>query len=74
MSAYEDRQAKVKAALASFPARFTLKGFPSQVFQLSERSSYMSRDTIYLVIQTEAGLDFTKATPAELRQELVTLD
>jgi len=61
---------RIRDEIAKFPKEFGLRGHKGR-FTLSERSSYMSGDTVFLYTQTESGLDFCKATPAELRREII---
>jgi hypothetical protein len=68
---------------ARFPATFGLRGFPGEVFRLSESASYFrgkldSSDESDLVLYTERRnengewSDWVKGSEAELRRELVT--
>ncbi|HKV44607.1 MAG TPA: hypothetical protein VJT32_08040 [bacterium] len=66
--------------IAQFPAEFGLRAFPGERFRISRMSSYASDwpvpGTIYLYTQRRVGdrwLDFAKATPAELRTQVVAL-
>lgn len=62
--------------LASFPARFGLRGFPGDVFRCSETDSYTD-DRGAVVVYTERLVDgkwlaFAKGSAAEVRREMVT--
>lgn len=80
MLEYEEREQAVKNAIAQFPATFGLRAFPNRVFKIDDAASYVSAypvpDTIYLytVVQNGDKWDtFCKATPAELRVQIVNL-
>lgn len=71
---------RVADAIAQFPKQFGLRAFPGEVFKISPFHSYESDypkpGTIQLYTYRrvgEAWLDFAKATPEELRQEVVGL-
>jgi hypothetical protein len=70
-----------EAVAATFPAEFGLRGFPGEVFRLSERASYFG-DAPYgsprpLMLYTERLCgdgqwhDFAKGTEREMRAECV---
>jgi len=71
---------KLLAAIASFPERFGLRGFPGDVFRVSKRDSYVG-DNMEPVIYTERETQnagnvtfwqaFSKASPEEVRRNLV---
>jgi hypothetical protein len=60
---------RIKDEIAKFPKEFGLRGHKGR-FTLSERSSYMSGDTVFLYTQKD-GRDFCKGTPSELRREVI---
>lgn len=74
-------QEKITAALAQFPKRFGLRGFPGDVFRCSETHSYVSEAggevTVYLerlAPQLESHwLPFSKGSVAEIQRELVRI-
>lgn len=67
----------VKQAAAEFPKVFGLRAFPGQRFTINESASYESpfgSGNVQLYTFTEDGKAFSKASPAELRREVVRLD
>lgn len=77
----EDRR-KVREAIAEFPKEFSVRRFPDKRFTLVEEQSYMDdegRPQLYVFIyDPEFGREgedwhgFAKATPEELRREIIT--
>ena len=70
-------QKRVQRAVSSFPAKFGLRGFPGEVFRVSERASYGSGGSpmLYTERRTETGewVDFAKGREGELRAQIVTV-
>ena len=63
----------VAAALVEYGAEFALWGFPGKIFRISERNSYYGAEGVMLYTDVKKGddwLDFAKATPAELRDQV----
>jgi hypothetical protein len=74
MNTYEEEKQMVSDAIAQFPPQFGLRGFPGEVFRLSTTASYVSEGRVQLYTQIKKALqwfDFAKATPNELRAEIV---
>jgi hypothetical protein len=85
MSRYEDEQAQVRDAAASFPPTFGLRAFPGDVFRINAGASFVSEGAVQLVIDVQRTaqhdqwlspddsrdwLNFTRDTPAAIRREL----
>jgi len=66
----------ITETIATFPKTFGLRGFPGKVFSISERASYESPfgSGQFMLYTTLEGRDFAKATPEELREQLVDLE
>jgi hypothetical protein len=62
--------------IATFPKTFGLRGFPGKVFSISESASYESPfgSGKFMLYTSLDGRDFAKATPDELRGQLVELE
>ena len=86
---WEWKKEQVKAAVAEFPGEFTLKDprVRGLRFRVSEMDSYWSdgygSPMVYTEIWREAGdcgnkeagwLSYAKATPAELRREMIKIE
>jgi len=63
-----NHDAMIKEAMAQFPATFKLRGHEGE-FTISERSSYVSGETVWLYTQ-KGGRDFCKGTVSELQREV----
>ena len=66
----------ITETIATFPSTFGLRGFPGKVFSISERASYESPfgSGKFMLYTSLDGQDFAKATPDELRSQLVELE
>jgi len=63
---------KVKKAAAGFAGTFCLRGFPVKTgFFVNLRQSYVSAGMIQLYVFNAEGQAFAKATPDELRAQIV---
>ncbi len=65
-----DHDTMIKEAKAQFPETFRLRGHAGQ-FTISERSSYVSGETVFLYTQKD-GRDFCKGTVQELKREVLS--
>ena len=63
----------VERAAAAFPAVFGLKGYAGR-YVINLRESYEDGDVVVLYVFTEAGDDFLKGTPDDLRGHVVELE
>ena len=66
---------KIRDAIARFPATFSLRGFPGDLFRLSPTASYVSDGSVILYTQRKKGdrwQDFAKGTEPELRGQIVS--
>lgn len=62
---------EIEMAAAEFAGTFGLRGFPGHWFFVNVSKSYVSRGTIQLYVFDENDRPFSKATPDELRKEIV---
>lgn len=72
-----EEKALIVAALALFPRRFGLRGFPGDTFRCSRTDSYVSGTSVVLYTERlcEDGTwrAFAKGSPAEVSREMVKL-
>ena len=75
---YEDGKKKVAEAIEDFPETFGLRGrgMPQNSCRISTFGSFYGSDgQVWLVIETEREgrwMDVCRATPAELRREIIS--
>ena len=63
---------QIKEAAAEFSGMFGLRGFPGQRFYVNKGQSYVSGGIVQLyVFDGDRGQAFAKATPDELRAQIV---
>jgi hypothetical protein len=69
---------RIRRAIEEFPPTFGLRGFPGLTFKIWESYCYISMDKVMLYTFVNRGtsetpnwLAFAKATPEELRSEIV---
>lgn len=77
MKGYHETREAVKRAKAEFPSVFGLRGFPGEIFRISESHSFFN-DNDVLMLYTEikkngAWLSFAKGTITELLVNVVPL-
>jgi hypothetical protein len=66
----ENKKSALQQVAATLPAEFGLRGFPGEVFRVSEWASY--GPMLYVERLCDDGWrDFAKATEREIRAELV---
>lgn len=66
----------IQDEIAKFPAKFGLRAFPGDTFQISPAASFKSGNQILLYVYIQQGngwAAFSKGTPAELRSQIVPL-
>jgi len=66
------RDDEIKEAAEEFAGTFGLRGFPGKTgFYVSVKDSFVSGGAVQLYVFNEHGQAFAKATPSELRAQIV---
>lgn len=74
---WTSQQHLISVEYERFPLEFGLRGFPGGLFTISRAASYVNdRDEVMLYLYTKREgqwVAFAKCSPAELRDQMVTL-